>query len=354
MAEATPEMEFHASLSQQFAAVADGDSATGNAKPEGPYNTSDAESDSPEVEVDGEAEGQPAGKSEPDPWAELKTKHTPESILAALKEAERAREVDENARAMRREASQRNEAASRDRQMLEDLKRKADTALETTNSILNTAAMLAQEGNEELALQTLRLAGKQAASVADSQQGRAPLRGVAPNAEVEAIKAELAALKEQHNQVTFGMNHRDVQQSVMQVAANHPLLKDPEMQKLGIYDRVVREAVATVYEKDKALRERGEPGINPWAPGVIAREAAAAFAEAVKPWDEFSRRSVNKWREERKAKNAQAPPASKGATAGVRAAPNLKQSLPQGSTYEDFHQDLKNKFIQASEPSRPA
>ncbi len=347
--------EFQAGLAAKIEASYDAEAATGDAKPaDAAVESDETEPVDGETGTDGEVEGQPSAKQD-DPWAEFKSKYKPEQLREALQTAEKAREIEENAKAMRREASLRNEGVSRDKAALEDLRRKVEMGLESQNAFVRTIASLAQDGNEEHAIAMMKIAAKEAAVGAqESAPGRAPMRAGSLDPEVVRLREELAALREQQNQVVFGMNHRDVQQSVMRAASRHDFLSKPHVQKLGISERVIQEAVAAIYQKDKLARERGEAGINPWAPGAIDREAEEAFAAAIAPWASLAKEEVTYYRTERKKLNAQAPPSSKGASAGVRSAPNLKQpNLPKNATAEDFQKNLAERMRLASEAARP-
>lgn len=349
--------DFQANLASKISASFDGEAATGDAKPaDTTSDVDDQEVDTGEVAEEVASDGQLPAEKQDDPWADIKAKYKPDDLKAALETAAKAREIEENAKAMRREASLRNEGVSREKAALEDLKRKVEIGLESQNAFVRTIAQVAAEGNEELALSLMRTAAKESAGASQPMtQGRSALRGSTEHPDVVALREELKELRAQQHQVVFGQNHRDVQQHVMAAAAKSSFLSSPHVQKLGIQDRIIQEAVNAIYMKDKAAREAGEPGINPWQPGVIQREAEAAFAAAIEPWEVLAKESVTSYRTERKKLNAQAPPASKGASAGVRSAPNLKQpNLPRGATAEDFQKNLAERMRLASEQARPA
>lgn len=291
------------------------------------------DADTPEVE----SAGQPA--KEPDPWDSIKAKFNPSQIEKILEDAE-------NTRAMQRAAHQRNEAAARERSMAEDAARKADAALARIQAIADAAGAIAAQGNHELAGQMLA-AFSRSGEAAPNLPGTAPT--AAGNPEVEQLKAKLAEIENRQNQIAFGGNHREVTRRAIELARANPVLNQPWAKELGVAEKVVQEAVASLYEQDKA-----EPGsVDPWNPRTLDPQVEKAIAAAAKAWEKTHDSIVKNYRAERKAKNAAVPPSNKGASAGVRAVPNPNQAPPPNLTRRQREDWLVNQFVAAT-PKRLA
>lgn len=347
---ATGQDAFRAELAAKFAGVAEDATATEETPTAPKAVAANDQADDVVTEDDSDGSGQPSPAKEDDPWAELKSKFTPQQLREKLELAEKAAEVEANAKEMRRQASIRGEQTGRERSEMAELSRKVEEQLARNAGLVDMAAQVADE-NPEFAQQLLRVVGgKIPANDGTAANGRAPLRGGSVDPEVLRMREELNALKQQSNQVAFGISHAKVQELAMEVATKHPLLQRSHVQKLGIPEKVIRGAIAAVYEKDRS--EGGS--INPWDSVALRAAVTAAVAAEIKPYEDFGREEVTAWRAARKAINAQAPPSSKGATAGVRSAQNFSEPPPRGGSPEDFQKHLANKFMRASQPVRPA
>ncbi|MBM3274117.1 MAG: hypothetical protein FJZ00_03120, partial [Candidatus Sericytochromatia bacterium] len=202
-----------------------------------------------ETEVAADEAKSAGQQARPDPWDELKKRYTPEQFAGLEREAEEAR----NAKAMRREASHRNEEAARDRAQAAEDRREAREAVDRVNLMIESVSALSAD-NPELGAQLLATFNRASGGTAPTGGGLLSTRTAAPAPESDkrlaALQAEIDSLKKGQNEMAFGLNTRELTALAWEAVEKDSALNRQAIRDLGIPDRVVQNAVRAVYEED--------------------------------------------------------------------------------------------------------
>lgn len=314
-------------LSKMTAATTAASSAT----PETGDAAAAADTEAAEQETEDAApEGQTAGQqAKPDPWDDLKKRYTPEQLAGLEREAEEAR----NAKAMRREASVRNEEAAKLKAAAEEDRRVAREALDRTNLMIESVSALSAD-NPELGAQLLatfnRASGGAAQSGGTAQSARTATH-VASDAEkrIAALQAEVESLKKGQNELAFGLNTRELTALAWDAVEKDSVLNRDAIRALGIPDRVVQNAVQAVYADDMAADPADR--IDPYDRRALQKAVAAKVKAEVDLVTKMRSAFITDYRTEKKAKHAALPPSSKGQSASVRVGPTSQTAPPMNA-----------------------
>jgi len=304
-------------IAQMTAAITADGGATPEKGVEAKADDADDAGDEPATEAaETKSEGQPA---KPDPWESVKQKYTPEQIA----ELERAAKDADNAKAMRREASFRNEEAAKLRAEVEADKRAAREALDRVNIMTESLAAISSE-NPELGAQLLatfkrasgRDAGGDGAGPSPFAQAQRP---AAEDKRIAALQAELESLKKGHAELAFGLNTRELTALAWEAVEKDDVLNREAIKALNIPDRVVQNAVESVFQKD--LKADPADKINPYDRRALQKAVFDAVKQEAATYGKLRSAIINDYRSEKKAKHAALPPSSKGQSASVRSGP---------------------------------
>ena len=303
-------------LKQMEAAIEADEGATAPPTP-GPGDSGTTEQTDPAL--DSASPAAPAAEEQPEAkkgWGDLLSKYKPEDVRKRIEEAE-------NAKAMRREAHQRNEQAARDRAEADALKREAREALERNRALVDTAAALADE-NPDLAAQMLAMFKRQS-GITPNRAGN----GVndVPDGRVAQLENQITELRKQTTQMAFGLNHSAVTAAALEAASREPLLRSERMQKRGLPDKVIQKAIEAVYEQDRA-----NPGeINPYDPRSLRNAVDLAVKAEATYYAQLISDGIDDYREGKRGDAKRAPPSGKGPAANVRVAPTQASDKPRGN-----------------------
>lgn len=282
------------------------------------------------AEDSGGKSGQPA-KSD-DPYATLRELGSPEEIKAAIEEAK-------NAKAMRREAHFRNENASKLAQRIEEAERRVNQVYEKNQQVLDAAALARKAGNDQYALQLLDIAASQADR---DQPGTGPTQPQS-NQQIAALQRQIEELRQQHQQYAFGDGHSRVHAAAIEAVERHPVFQNKELQKLGVPDKVVQNIVARVIQQ-----ANDDPNsVNVFDPRSYRTAVTKAMAAEASYYEQLGNSFVNSYRADRKAKNAQAPPSTRGASASVRGAPPQAKELSPNASQREVRDYVANELLRS-------
>lgn len=279
-----------------------------------PKADDDTSEDSGEAPAKETAAGQQAT---PDPWESIKQKYTPDKIAELEKQATDTH----NAKAMRREASFRNEEASKLKAEAEAARQDARAALDKANMITESLGAIADQ-NPELAAQMLATFKRAAGNSVVDPAAQTAVGGHQTNAgdkRLAALQEELESLKKSHAEFAFGLNTRELTALAWDAVERDPLLNRDALKVLKIPDRVVENAVKSVYEQDR----KADPAdrINAYDRKALQKAVMDAVKSEVADYAKLRSAIITDYRAEKKAKNASLPPSSKGQSASVRSGP---------------------------------
>lgn len=285
-----------------------------------------------EASADSESEaGQPATK--PDPYADLKEFGTPEEIRSRLEEVK-------HAKAMRREANQRYEGASKKEADLAELMRRVESTYNTNQQMLHAAAKLAKNGDMTLASQLWDMAVAQGEEVPETANGFAAAPGRSDPRLAELAKKN-AELEQRLNQYAFGDGHSRLTEDALIAIARSPVFQNKTLQKMGVPEKAVERAVEAVI-----ARAQADPSaINIFDPKSRKAAVLAELQKEASYWEQLQSGVVNDYRAERKAKNSQAPPAVRGSTASVRGAPSAPSPLRANPSTEELIEHTAKELL---------